>query len=114
MSTRVIDAITCLTVSKAGIVPLVAYDATTDQVIDVQGMKEKAVMVKAAGNTVTYQILGSIDGGVEYDVVVKADTAVLAAAQDIYRDSVYYTHWKVRVKAAAAATATVKAAAIGV
>ncbi len=113
MSTRVIDPITCLAVTAA-YTPTAAYAAATDTVLDVRGMKEKVVMVKAATNTVTYTILGSIDDGANYDITVKADTAVTAGNQDIYRDSVYYTHWKVRVKAAAAATATVKAAAVGV
>jgi uncharacterized protein YgiM (DUF1202 family) len=114
MSTQHIDPIIAADSLKAGIVPLAAYDATTDYVIDLRGVKEKALLVLNTGaNTVVYQVLGSLDAGAAYDLIVKADTNVLTAAQDLFRNSEYCTHWKVRVKAAAASTATIKFAGLG-
>jgi hypothetical protein len=114
MATQTIDAILAADALKAGIVPLIAYDATTDFTLDLRGVKEKALLVINTGaNTATYTVLGSLDAGASYDLVVKADTPVLTAAQDLFRNSEYCTHWKVRVKAAAATTATIKFAGIG-
>lgn len=114
MPIRISDPVLCGSADYTPAAPLAAYDATTDTVLDIGGLKEKALMVKNSGGAAaTYTILGSLNDGLSYDFVVKADTVVNAAALDTYRDSVYYTHWKVRVKGVGSAP-KVTIAGIGV
>ncbi len=114
MATQTIDAILAADALKAGIVPTAAYATATDYIIDLRGIKEKALLVKNTGaNSLTYTILGSLDAGAAYDLVIKGDTVVATVSQDLTRDSTYCTHWKIRVKAAAVTAATIKFAGIG-
>lgn len=110
MATQHIDHVLAAEKNQAGIVPIAAYDATTDFIVDCRGLNQRALLVlNTGGNSLTYTILGSLDSGAAYDLVIKGDTAVLSAAQDLTRDTTNYcTHWKVRVKAAAATTCTLK------
>jgi hypothetical protein len=118
MATYISDSVTVLSAAYTFAATLDAYDATTDTILDLRGMKEKLVLMKNTGgaNGLTWTILGSVDDGVEYDIVVKADANVALSAQEIFRGSEYYTHWKVRVKSQVAGNPTsvkVKFAAIG-
>lgn len=87
-------------------------------IIDLQGIKEKSLQIKNTGgaNGLSWQILGSLDGGANYDVAVKASANVAFGAVEFYNSSVYCTHWKVQVKdqvGGSHTTASVKLAGIG-
>ena len=111
MGNYVLDLDFCFDQQWKDIVPLATYDATTDTVIQIIGLNQKAVMIKNTGGAaLTYSIIASLDRGIEYDLTERADTVVNSAAQDIYRFTEYYTHIKIRLKSAGSTTATIKAA----
>lgn len=106
MGTRVIDRVTVTSLAPAAITTAAAYGATTDTIVDLRGLKDKALLVKNthAANSLTYTVLGSLNDGVSYDLVIKADTAVAGLAQDLFRNADYVTHWKIRVRDTVAAS----------
>ncbi len=117
MGVRVIQPVQVLSLSPLAITTANAYDAATDTIVDLRGMKDKALLVKNthAANGITYSVLGSLNDGSSYDLTIKADTAVAAVSQDLFRNADYVTHWKIRVKstvAAAHGTAALQIAAI--
>ena len=94
-----IDHVAAMSLTPAAITTTDAAEDATDFLVDMRGMLDKAVLVKNTGaNSLTYSIFGSLNDGASYDIAVKAETAVGAAAQNLYRDSDYYTHWKIRVR----------------
>lgn len=68
-------------------------------------------------NSITYKILGSIDGGDNFDIEIVAATAVAAGIVSTTKFSDYYNVVKIQAKATVAAsqgTVTARAAAIAV
>lgn len=118
MPTRVIDPILAVSLVSDPVTTVDAYGDATSVVLDVQGLKDKALVIKNTGTkTLSWKLLGSIDGGAEYDVTVKAEADVLSAAYEYYRFTDYYTHLKVQLKSKLAAnptTVVVKLAGLGV
>ena len=111
MGNYVLDLDFCFDQVFGPITPLAAYDATTDTVMQTMGLNQKVIQVKNTGaNPLTFTIVASIDRGVEYEYEEKADTTLAAGISYTHRFTDYYTHVKVRVKAAAATTAKIKAA----
>ena len=106
-SVRVTTPITALTLVPAAITTIDAYDATTDTIVDLRGMKTKGILVQNTGgtNSLTYTILGSYDDGVAYDIVAKTDTAVAHGAQSNTTITDYYSHFQIRVKSTTGSTA---------
>ena len=75
------------------------YDDTPDIVIPVEGLNTKVILLKNTGlDGLTYTILGSIDGGEEYDFTVDSDTSLASASQVLVNVTDYYTHLKIRLK----------------
>ena len=118
MSTRVIDPVLTVELTTSSVTTLDAYDASTSQVLEVRGLKDKAFVIKNTGSkTLTWNMLGSIDGGVAYDVAIKADADILTTAYEYYRLTDYYTHVKIQMKSKLAGnptTAVVKLAGLGI
>ena len=111
MGNYIVDLDFCFDQVTGPIIPLAAYAAATDTVIQTMGLNQKVIKVKNTGaNDLVFTIVGSIDRGVEYEYEEKADTTLTPGTFYTHRFDVYYTHVKVRVKAAAATTATIKAA----
>jgi len=62
-------------------------------------MKTKRFAFTAVTNTLTLQVLGSIDGGVTYPFTVESAFDVTVAASPVVKSYTdYYTHLKVQVK----------------
>ena len=115
MATWTNEAITSFSFVPAPISPLPAYGSTTDTIVDMRGMKEQGLLVKNTGaGSLTYQINGSYDDGLTFDMPIQADTAVAPSAQNQFLGTSYYTHWQIRVKSAATTTAQLKIVALGV
>jgi hypothetical protein len=91
------------------VTPLVAYDASTSIVLDIQGMNNKAILIKnTGGNSLDWRILGSFDGGATYDLTEKAEVALASTTNELYRFTNDYTHIKIDIKSTAGTTAVVK------
>ena len=95
------------------ITALAGYDASTSWIIDIKNEANKAILVKNTGTSaLTYQILASIDNGVEFDIPFKGDTVVAPAAQSLYEFSNHFTNIKIQVKGVGG-IAIIKATASG-
>lgn len=93
---------------SAEIGPTADYSEDTDKVFDVRGANHKTLLVKNDGvSGIDFQVLGSIDGGAEYDIEHATGT-VGTDDQEQLDFTNLYTHLKVRTKSAGAATVTVK------
>lgn len=119
MGNYVLDPISSFAEKHAPITALAAYDNSTSWVIDLRGQNDKVVIVKnIGGSALTFNILGSIDGGtsedgaIEYDETHLGDTVVAPAAQSVQRFADYYTYIKVQVKGVGG-IAVIKAASTG-
>lgn len=64
----------------------------------------KSIALRETGGAsgIDYRILGSVDGGQNYDETVVADTNLAAGASTIQHIADYFTHLKVEIKAASA------------
>ena len=94
-------------------VPLAGYTGSTDMVFDVRGMSRKGLLIKNAGASgatasIEYSVLGSVDGGGEYDINHLTGATLAAAGQTFMEFNNSYTHAKVRVLSAGDTTVVVK------
>ena len=95
--------------TSVDIVPQAGYTAATDKVFDAQGMFRKSLLIKNTGATaITCSVVGSMDGGTEYDVVHATGASVSPAGQTLVEFSNGYTHVKLQTKSAGATTVVVK------
>ena len=77
--------------------------------LEVRGYPQKTLWVKNTGgaNGLTYQVLGSLDGGVSYDLTLVAPASLAAAADSgAIQSSIRCTHIKVQLKSQNAGQAT--------
>ncbi len=68
----------------------------------VQGLKTKALYFTAATKDLSVQILGSLNGGSTYPIIVEASFAVATATPVKKQITDYYTNLKVQCKPAVA------------
>jgi hypothetical protein len=76
--------------------------ATVDSV-DVAVLRSKTFRFTAATNDLLVKVLGSLDGGANYDQVAEADISVTSGSTVAKTYTAPYTHMRVQVKAAVAA-----------
>ena len=95
----VIDNFATFWDKRGPITALAAYDATTSWEVDIKAYGDKVLLVKNTGAAaLTFNVLGSLDNGEEYDIVEKSDNAVAPSAQELYQFSDHYTNVKIQVK----------------
>jgi hypothetical protein len=70
--------------------------------IDVAVLRSKTFRFTAADNDLLVNVLGSLDGGANYDQAVDADVAVGSGVTVAKTYTGAYTHMRIQVKAAAA------------
>jgi len=112
------DAIMATAFTAAPVTTIDAFDPTTGTTFDLRGYKEKVLMIVNTGsNGLTWNLLGSIDDGVTFDIQVLPNSNVAAGTTTLpYRDSNYVTHWLVQMQSETSGnptTAFAKFAAIG-
>lgn len=94
----VIDNFTTVWCRWGPITALAAYDVDTSIDIDVRSLKGKVLLIKNTGAAqMTYDILASIDDGVEFDIIHKGATTVAAAAQSLVEFENHYTNIRIEV-----------------
>lgn len=64
--------------------------------IDCRSAKSKHIRLTAASTDLTYKVLGSIDGGSNYDITVLSSAALAAAASTNFLVTDYYTNLKIQ------------------
>jgi hypothetical protein len=59
-------------------------------------MKTKVISLTATSTDLAYKVLGSIDGGANYDLTVLSSAALAAAASTKFEITDYYTDLKIQ------------------
>jgi len=84
---------------RGPITALAGYDATTSWSVDIKAQACKSILVKNTGAAgLTWNIIGSLDNGEEFDYTVKADNAIAAGQQEFYSFTTHFTNIKIQVK----------------
>lgn len=79
---------TTLSITSTGFTDLGTIDAKT--------FKSKYIRLAAASTDLTYKVLGSIDGGSNYDITITSSSALAANASTAFLITDYYTNIKVQ------------------
>ena len=82
------DSFTTLSITSTAFTDLGTIDAKT--------FKSKYIRLTAASTDLSYKVLGSIDGGANYDITVLSSAALAAAASTAFLVTDMYTNLKVQ------------------
>ncbi len=63
---------------------------------DCKGFKTKVFMLTATSTDLAYKVLGSIDGGTNYDITILSSASLTANASTYFYVTDYYTNIKVQ------------------
>jgi hypothetical protein len=119
MPTNKYDAVLAIDYVSPIVTTLDAYDTTTTQEVEIRGFKTKTIVVVNSGatNGLTWSVLGSVDGGLNYDITVNSGGNIAASSIASFQDTGYYTHLAFQLKSQSSGsptTAYIKFAALGV